>query len=272
MFAKKYQEVESLITEYHQDQRVFVGVVPVVMGTRLTGMIIGLSRESSEMIWKQVVDEAFRLDGMLNRFDPDSEVSRLNVNSDSGPQSVSAEMRSIMELCNGYKDRTSSIFDVTKGGGHVYVTCDGLDLCGATLDFGGFAKGYFLRCAESRLREAGVTQAFVCFGDSSILGIGHHPYGDCWKVSVIDPYSRRPVSEVDLMDSSMSTSGNRPGYESHISDPRTGRKVEERKLAVITSPDPLDAEVLSTVAMIATEEEMAAILTQFDNAKLNYNR
>ena len=34
------------------------------------------------------------------------------------------------------------------------------------------------------LSEAGVAQAVINFGDSSITAIGHHPYGEWWPVGV----------------------------------------------------------------------------------------
>ena len=68
--------------------------------------------------------------------------------------------------------------------GVVSVRFDGEE---TSLDFGGFAKGYALKKIGVLLREAGVGSAFVDFGNSSILGIGRHPYGPCWRVSLPDP-------------------------------------------------------------------------------------
>ena len=113
------------------------------------------------------------------------------------------------------------------------------------------------------LRSKEVTCAFVDFGSSSILGIGRHPYGDSWKVGVVDPYTRMQVREISLNDSSMSTSGNAPSYSGHIRDPRTGEVCQGRKLVTVLSDNPLDAEVLSTVLMIATDEEREIIMTNF---------
>ena len=113
------------------------------------------------------------------------------------------------------------------------------------------------------LRAKDVSCAFVDFGSSSILGIGKHPYGDSWKVGVVDPYTKMQVREISLNDCSMSTSGNAPSYSGHIRDPRTGAACQGRKLVTVISDNPLDAEVLSTVLMIAGDEEREQILGNF---------
>ena len=71
------------------------------------------------------------------------------------------------------------------------------------------------------------------------------------------------VREISLNDKSMSTSGNAPSYSGHIRDPRTGQSCQGRKLVTVLSDNPLDAEVLSTVLMIAEDEEREIIMTNF---------
>ena len=259
--------------EYHAATRSFVGTVPLVMGTRLTGMIVGTEEYTARAAWSEATALVGRLERMLNRFDPASEVGMLNAACDSGPVPVSPELEAILASCREYRIETGGLFDITKGGGSFRIDGDGhVDLCGCTIDFGGFAKGFFLRKTEEILKEHGVKDAFVCFGNSSILAFGHHPYGDCWKVSVTDPFTGNALTERDLKDSSLSVSGNRPGYEGHITDPRSGRKIAGRRVAVVTAGDPLDAEVLSTVAMIAGAEEMKTICSRFEGSAVQiYN-
>jgi thiamine biosynthesis lipoprotein len=162
---------------------------------------------------------------------------------------MSEDLSEMVRLADGYYDNTNGLFDIVDGEGK--------------LDFGGFAKGYFLKKCEEMLRSKGVSCAFVDFGSSSILGIGKHPYGDSWKVGVVDPYTKMQVREVSLNNSSMSTSGNAPSYSGHIRDPRTGAPCHSRRLVTILSDNPLDAEVLSTVLMIAGDKEREIIMANF---------
>lgn len=105
---------------------------------------------------------------------------------------------------------------------------------------------------------------FVDFGNSSLLGVGHHPYGDAWKISLENPYIRGSIlNEISLRNQSISISGNTPKYTSHIVRPTTGEWVKTRKLISVISQDPLDVEVLSTVFMIADNREKEQIEQNF---------
>lgn len=241
-------------SEYIAEGQVFHGFVPHVMGTRLEMLVIGKDEGHASELWRAICDLVSRLDKMLNRFDPESDVSVLN-NSDKPLESpMCEEFAGIAALALDYRARTCGLFDITYAGGK--------------LDFGGFGKGYFLKKCNEILREAGVDCAFVDFGSSSILGIGHHPYGDHWQVGVVDPYTGNTVKTVCLRDSSMSTSGNAPAYNGHIRNPHTGLPCDGRKLVCVTSDNPLDAEVLSTVLMIAGPDERAAVMANFPDAEI----
>lgn len=235
--------------EYISEGKIFHGSIPHVMGTRLEMLAVGASEDVVMPLWKRLHDLVFRLEGILNRFDPTSEISVLNMSDNPLELEMSEELKEMVELSDMYYDMTAGLFDV--------VDSDG------KLDFGGFAKGYFLKKCDSLLRRKGVECAFVDFGGSSILGIGRHPYGDSWKVGVVNPYTKLQLKEISLVDRAMSTSGNTPSYTGHIRHPHTGEKCETKKLVTVVSGDPLDAEVLSTVLMIALEEESSMILKNF---------
>ena len=243
------------VTEYISDGKIFHGEIPHVMGTRLGMIVVGMDEDKVVPLWEHLHDLVFRLDRMLNRFDPESEVARLNMCDVPAGCPMSAEMASVFLLAQEYKTKTQGLFDVTWDGGK--------------LDFGGFAKGYFLRICGDILREAGVECAFVDFGNSSILGIGHHPYGDSWKVEVMNPYTHLPVMEYSLVDKAMSTSGSTPSYSGHIRNPHTGEACSDRHLVSVVSPDPLDAEVLSTVLMIADAGQYPSFQEEFPDAQWN---
>ena len=243
------------VTEYIADGMIFHGEIPHVMGTRLGMIVVGMDEDKVVPLWEHLHDLVFRLDRMLNRFDPESEVARLNMCDVPAGCPMSAEMASVFLLAQEYETKTQGLFDVTWDGGK--------------LDFGGFAKGYFLRICGNILREAGVECAFVDFGNSSILGIGHHPYGDSWKVEVMNPYTHLPVMEYSLVDKAMSTSGNTPSYSGHIRNPHTGEACSDRHLVSVVSPDPLDAEVLSTVLMIADAGQYPSLQEEFPDAQWN---
>lgn len=257
--------------EYTVDGAIFHGSIDNVMGTKFDLIIIGRQEKEVSEIWSGLCSEIGRMDRMLNRFDKDSEVFRANSESGSGPVRISEELSGIVRLCLEYRKKTGGLFDITKGGNcRLELSADGImDLGGAEMDFGGFAKGYFLKECEKVLRKNGIGTAFACFGNSSILALGRHPYGDCWKVGIVNPYSHATVAEADLVDSALSTSGNMPGYCGHIINPLTLRSCNDRKIVTVKHADALDAEVLSTVMMIADEREKEYIKGNFPEMEYN---
>lgn len=255
--------------EYFAAERLFHGHIPLIMGTRFDLIAVGTEERPMTEVWKRLCSKAEELDRMLNRFAEDSEIGRLNKAANLRNQSLSEELRLIIDICMDYREKTLGLFDVASGRmAEILVDEEcGLSLFGNRLDFGGFAKGYFLKFCGDILSESGVRDAFVDFGDSTILAKGHHPCGDCWKVGIVNPFTHTVLSETELRDRTLSSSGNTPGYSGHIINPSTGECVRERRMVTVTSPNPLDAEVLSTVLMIAAEEERSRILSGFPDVE-----
>ena len=237
--------------KYYENEAMFHGFIPHIMGTRFDILLIHSDIDRLNTLWADITYELERLDKILNRFDPQS------------------EMKSILQLCSYYYETTSHLFDITLKDfsqiqlhEHSYISFTSPDI---SLDFGGFAKGYALKKIRKFIEQENISDAFANFGNSSILGIGHHPYGDCWKVSFLNPYNQSLLKEFDLQDTALSTSGNTLQYTGHIMNPLTGIFNEQRKASSILSPDPLEAEVLSTVWMIANEQEQKKISEKFNN-------
>lgn len=241
-------------TEYITEGKIFHGYIPHVMGTRLEMLVVGKDEDDVMPLWNCLHELAFRLDGILNRFAPESEVSVLNLSDNPHEMPMSDELAAIVDLSDEYNDHTDGLFDVTDQDGK--------------FDFGGFGKGYFLRRCKAVFAENNVQCAFVDFGNSSILCVGHHPYGEAWPIGITDPYTRLTVKEVMLTDASMSTSGNTPIYSGHIRNPRTGDLCEGHRIVTVVSDDPLDAEILSTVLMIAPEDQVQSIMSRFPSSKI----
>jgi TonB-dependent SusC/RagA subfamily outer membrane receptor len=176
----------------------------------------------------------------------------------------------IMTDCRIYHEKTMGLFDISLKDFSKVVLLE--SDCAVsflspeiTLDLGAYAKGYALQVIGGKLKKYNVLNAFLSFGDSSILGIGNHPYGNSWKVSVTNPFVHHEVlGEIDLQHTSLSTSGNSPSYSNHIVRPDSGRRNNERKLVCVVAGNQVDAEVLSTALMVATDQERQEILQNFE--------
>ena len=94
-------------SQYDPDGRLFVGAVPQLMGTKLSGIIAGASEGAARFAWMEALSLAGELEALLNRFDPASEVSLLNAASGSGPRPVSPRLEELLVACEDYRARTS---------------------------------------------------------------------------------------------------------------------------------------------------------------------
>ncbi len=260
--------MDRTFTEYYDQERMFHGALPSVMGTRFDMLLVDMPRENALKVWEQSVNEIIQTERIASRFDPESEVSLINSSEPLSCIYVSDELRDMLTTAAGYHSRTDLLFDITLGQSPFpqFDSNGALNISnrGCHIDFGGFAKGYALKRVAAILAGHDVKSAFVDFGNSSILAIGSHPNGDSWWVSVPDPFTGREIYQFRLRDTSLSISGNTPMYNTHIIDPRTGQWECGKKISAVMTDDPLDAEVLSTTWMLAGTDQRNVIATHFD--------
>ncbi len=260
----------SFSSNYYDSSSTFHGFKPNIMGTRLDLIIVDYPKDEATFLWNNIVIELERLHKMLNRFNPNSEISRINLKAKTEKVNISNEMWAILENCKHYFSITNKLFDITLNN-FSNVLFDATTKSVAfpsnrySFDLGGYAKGYALEKIKKMLLNAHVQHALVNFGDSSIATIGHHPFGDCWSVSIENPYSKGEIlKEIKLKDEDLSTSGNTPKHSKHIINPMTKEFIEERKIVSVKSKNSIDAEVLSTALMLATTKQRKKIESNFN--------
>jgi thiamine biosynthesis lipoprotein len=231
----------------------------MLMGTRLDALLFGDDREMLENVWNNAEAELKRIEKMLNRFDKESEVAKVNVAAQRSSVRVSDELWSILLDCRRYYELTDGYFDITLSDFEKIIFmeeahCILFDKDDLMLDFGGYAKGYAMKCVRKHFDGAGIVRALVNFGNSAALALGTHPFGDSWRIGVEDPYNKTVLTEIALCDDFMSVSGNMPSNMQHIVNPKTAGFIHGNRLVVVVSDDPAGAEVLTT-AWIASGEE-----------------
>ena len=259
---------------YYESSSLFHGSLLSIMGTRFDLLYVIGDELAGEYIWDKIRLELIRLDKLFNRFDMESEVSRINASARLSPFIVSAEMWEILLSCRMYHKLTSGLFDITlKDYNNVLLNDNNKSVLFAEkdlhIDFGGYAKGYAVERIKDILKESKVKDSFINFGNSSICAFGNHPYGDCWSIGIENPYKKGEVlGEYKLKDDAMSTSGNMPSNPKHIVNPFTGKYNEEKKVVSIVTKNSTDAEVLSTSLMISQKEEEEKILENFNISEI----
>jgi thiamine biosynthesis lipoprotein len=224
--------------------------------------------------------EFHRLEALLSRFRPDSELSQLNAEGhiDAGP-----DLLQVVALALDARDRTAGRFDPTvhdalvaagydrsfelvvrdgvkavgsmpAGGG---VRIDGARVSldrGVRIDLGGIGKGYAAERAAELLATAG-----PCLVDA---GGDIATRGGAWPVGV---ETADGTLTLELRDGALATSGRdrrrwrRAGEElHHVIDPRTGRPAESDVLRVtVVASDAVEAEVVATSLFLAGAERAA---------------
>lgn len=238
-----------------------------IMGTRLDVLLIGAEKEESILIWCEIEDEVKRLDKMLNKFDKNSELFNVNKQAEHFPVSVNDELWIILLDCQRRFQLTLGCFDISlKDFNCVFLDEENQTVffnCGSIqLDLGGYAKGYALERIRNILTAHGITQAFINFGNSSVLALGSHPHGENWTLGINNPYKPdEMVGTIELHNNAMSTSGNMPQHTEHIINPFTGVYSKDRRIISIVAKNAIDAEVLSTAMMIADEKVAQEILS-----------
>ena len=229
-----------------------------IMGTRLDVLMTGNESLLTD-VWNRIAAETGRLHRMLNRFDPESEISCINHKATTNPVELSDELWNMLADIKKYHRDTLGYFDITLRDFNGVILDESRRTVAFVekniyLDLGGYAKGYALEKMREIMSAAGVMQALVNFGNSSILALGAHPYGDCWGVTVDNPFMPgQQLKTYELRNQSLSVSGNTPQRMKHIINPHSGKYISEKKIVSVVSTNAVEAEVLSTAIMVADQ-------------------
>lgn len=226
--------------------------------------------------------EVERLEQIMSRFRPDSELSRLNRD---GSIDASQDLAEVIELALDARDRTGGRFDPTihdalvgagydatfddvdrdteapattsPCGGGVTITGRRIELePGFKLDLGGIGKGFAAERVAQLLALTGPSLVSAG-GDVAVRGV---PTEGTWAVGVDETLT------LGLTRGGLATSGRdrrqwrRAGVEQHhLIDPSTGRPSETDLVRVTAiGHDAVDAEVLAKDLFLAGSEEALA--------------
>ncbi|QDU65195.1 FAD:protein FMN transferase [Engelhardtia mirabilis] len=151
--------------------------------------------------------------------------------------------------------------DALRVEGHALVTT----VDGVRLDLGAVAKGFTVDRMAALLRAAGVEDAVISAGGSSVLAFGGEPGGVGWPL-VVDPGAGPEIWR--LRDEAVGISGqlSEPVFVdgrlvSHLIDPRSGLPVDHDTLQVaVRAANATDADLASTALLVLGTEAAAAWL------------
>lgn len=230
------------------------------MHTRIDLVLWDRSMEAEEIetICTQIKTEVRRIEKFGSYFDRESELAAINSAPSGTPVPISEEMYAILSRCIDYNESSEGYFDVTAVAGRKTNTRDNLSLDGKSvvrkeedikINLSGFLKGYALDKAVELLGKAGISNALLNFGNSSIGALGNHPQGEGWMVATATG------EEFLLKDNYLTTSGNENEKRRHIIDPLTGNVMEGKGMVSVITATAEAGEVQSTTLFIRKNTE-----------------
>ncbi len=214
-------------------------------------------------------DEIDRLEQILSRFVPHSDIARLSALEAGQFLRVSPETAECLQLAERVYAATRGAFDVAfrsrrdlRSAPLVFdpVACAvGVREARVSLDLGALGKGYAVERVVALLREWQVSSALVHSGQSTVYARGQPPNGGTWRVALRAPeQSAAPLGFVELRDAALSGSGQLL-HGGHIVDPRTGRPADRHDATWASAPSATVADALSTAFMLMAADEVRAL-------------
>ena len=259
----------------------------LAMGTLVSMTLIHPSRDEAEEVMGRTLDEIYRLEGLLNRFEETTPVAHLNREGylmDIPPEIAQVVARALYHhgLSHGTFDITvKPVVDLFKErlGGEKkvlptekelrevleLVDANQIELEGRSLRFkkpgmgitlDGIAKGYIVDKASEILARHKIKNHLINAG-GDIRTMGARADRRPWTVAIQDPFKRRIYPDIIHMNNgAIATSGNYEIYFDrekmfhHIVDPRTGLSPELSTSISVTATTTMEADALSTSAFV----------------------
>jgi thiamine biosynthesis lipoprotein len=265
------------------------------MGTMFDIVAYHSSRLEAERAIDRAMEEIDRLDQVMSRFKPDSDLSTLNREARRRFVNVHPSLYEIIQESIRVSKRSAGKFDVTiapllrtwkeaqangrkpsEGELSDAKQCVGyerIELEGPNrirfhsecleVDLGGIGKGYAVDRAIAVLRSAGIRHAIVNAGGSSISAIDAPPGEKGWPIRL---GARPSARELLLRDSSISTSEQ----NGEIIDPQTLAPALSRITVTVLAPSATLADALSTTLLMMSADERETLLERFAGASALY--
>ncbi|MEK6728175.1 MAG: FAD:protein FMN transferase [Candidatus Omnitrophota bacterium] len=251
-----------------------------------------------------VFNEIKRIDNLLSKYKPDSEISQLN---SLGKLRVSDDTMYVLGKAKEFYLASDGEFDITVGplldlwgfsehkyylptaeeiknaksrvGFNKIILNEGdnmieFSIPGMKVDLGGIAKGFAVDCAVKKLKEAGIKSCLInaggqihCLGDK---------FGKAWQIAIRNPRTEGLFETLQLKDKAVSTSGdyqqffikNKKRY-SHILSPKTGGPVNNGIASVtVVASDGLTADALSTTIFAIGIKRWEALSKKYPDVRV----
>jgi len=274
------------------------------MATRFELVLRGANEVHLRAAGEEAIREIHRIAARFSFYDPASELSFINREAREHPVGVSGEMFELLSLCQKVHVESEGAFDpsvgplmkawgFTSGAGsipalqllqkaltetgfgavqldsatqEVFYTKNGLKL-----DLGGIAKGWALDECRTLLADAGITDALLHGGTSTVIGMGLDGNEKPWSIGIEDPYLENEPNNCDgkqpwfatctLNNSCLSVSAihGKSFTENeiefgHVINPTTGQSVTGRLVSSVCATAAALADAWSTALLVSSSK------------------
>ena len=261
----------------------------ILMGTLVEISVIGRNKDKVEASIHDAFGEMERVEGLMSRRIPESDVSRINGRAGIKPVKVSAEVLKVIRRAEEISKTSRGYFDISIGalldlwgfegnGGnlpgkdevnetlhsvgyraiHVDEMASTVELKrkGMRIDLGGIAKGYAVDRALELLTSRGYRNMIVNAGGD--MRVGGKKINGPWVIGIQDPRDQsRILATLDAGDISVATSGDYERYFTkegtryhHLLNPFTGSPAQQCRSVTILAKDALSADALATAVFV----------------------
>lgn len=263
-----------------------------VMGTVFEIAAYDDSPEHASTAFEKAFQKIVHLDDLFSNYKAESALSEVNHSAHFHPVKVPPDLYVVVEQAMRFSRLTSGKFDLSVAplvnlwkaalaGDTVpspqqvdaAKSCVGYEKMELTspdqitfhspclqLDLGAVGKGYAVDKAAEVLRAAGIHDALISAGGSTILAIGSPPGETAWLLRLRDP-SHKANPTVRLKDQSISTSEQTAptllgkDYAGHIVDPETGVPLRTDFAVSVIAKTGIESDALSTSLLLMGPEK-----------------
>lgn len=263
------------------------------MATLFDFIIVHESKAYAQQAAWEAIKEIDRLDNELSRFNPNSDITRIN--------NLTTDERIILSIDTfNCLSRGIELYYKTKGAFN--IACGALLKCwlnsdytlktptdyeidnalklsrienisinkedysleilleGTTIDLGAFGKGYALDIVSDIFIEWNINCALISAGRSSIKAIGVSSGNTDWQISISNPIDDKVLKTFSVSDISLGASGVIKGR--HIINTIKGYPEINNYASWVFSKSAADADAFSTACMILNNEATKEIVDE----------
>lgn len=274
------------------------------MGTLFEILLTDRDEGYARQVSQAVFTEIDRLEHLLSRFNPSSDIGQINNLKPGQSCAVDVDVFECLQKASRIQHETGDAFAINyasplrnlkeqktaglplkmfRSPGRFNITFEKREDFSGTeslmIDLGGIGKGFALDKAAELLQDWDVSEALLHGGTSTALAVGAPRGKKGWAIGVTGcEDSSFALGKIMVKNRAVSGSGKQVKGE-HIIDPRTGAPASGHEAAWVSHPSAATADALSTAFIVMNSLEFktfclknkqvwAAVLTNDGHCKI----